>query len=245
MKKIGLVVGSRNAPMISDFRKICGDMVSIHFTRETFGLGSRSSELRPYTRDEVEEGMNAVLKGVREAAARLANADIDLLVYGCMTWSFMKADADERIVRAVKEESGISVITAANALIKALRKLKIHKVSVGTPYQPDVDEKLKAFLNQNDFGIAKLKGLNSPVSEHAKITHEVIYNLAKEVNVPEADGVLISCTQLRVVDIIQRLEDDLRKPIVSPNQASAWLALREIGIHQGINGFGRLLGYNP
>jgi len=57
----------------------------------------------------------------------------------------------------------------------------------------------------------------------------------------EADGVLIAGTGFRCVGILDALERDLRRPVVSANQASLWHCLRMSGVHTPINGYGSLL----
>jgi maleate cis-trans isomerase len=43
------------------------------------------------------------------------------------------------------------------------------------------------------------------------------------------------------VGIIETLEADLGKPVITSNQAVLWRALRLTGVRQRIPGFGRLL----
>lgn len=56
-----------------------------------------------------------------------------------------------------------------------------------------------------------------------------------------ADGVLIGGTGFRCVGILEALEQDLQRPVISANQASLWHCLRRSGIHTPIDGYGRLL----
>lgn len=56
-----------------------------------------------------------------------------------------------------------------------------------------------------------------------------------------ADGVLIGGTGFRCVGILEALEQDLQRPVISANQASLWHCLRRSGIHAPIEGYGRLL----
>jgi maleate isomerase len=56
-----------------------------------------------------------------------------------------------------------------------------------------------------------------------------------------ADGVLIAGTGFRCVGILDALERDLRRPVVSANQASLWHCLRLSGVHAPISGYGKLL----
>jgi len=67
------------------------------------------------------------------------------------------------------------------------------------------------------------------------------YKLARFVNGPEAQGILISCTNFRTLEIIERLEKDLGKPVVTSVQATVWAALRQIGVGDQLPGWGRLL----
>jgi len=67
------------------------------------------------------------------------------------------------------------------------------------------------------------------------------YQLARQANTPEADAVFLSGTGLPTVGVLDTLEQDLKKPVISSNQASLWQALRLSGVRQPITGFGRLL----
>ena len=58
---------------------------------------------------------------------------------------------------------------------------------------------------------------------------------------PDADAVLLSGTGLPTVGVLEMLERDLGKPVISSNQASLWRALRMAGVREPVAGFGRLL----
>jgi maleate cis-trans isomerase len=58
---------------------------------------------------------------------------------------------------------------------------------------------------------------------------------------PESDGIFISCTSLRSPEIIEALEKNTGKPVVTSTQASIWAALRKIGIQEPVRGYGQLL----
>jgi len=57
---------------------------------------------------------------------------------------------------------------------------------------------------------------------------------------PEADGVLIAGTGFRCVAILEALERDLGRPVVSANQASLWHCLRLSGVRSPVAGYGAL-----
>ena len=56
-----------------------------------------------------------------------------------------------------------------------------------------------------------------------------------------ADGVLIAGTGFRCVGILEALEQDLQRPVISANQASLWHCLRLSGVHATVEGYGSLL----
>ena len=57
---------------------------------------------------------------------------------------------------------------------------------------------------------------------------------------PDADAIFISCGALRVLDIIEDLEQRVGKPVVTSNQALVWDVLRLAGIEDRFEGYGRL-----
>jgi maleate isomerase len=57
----------------------------------------------------------------------------------------------------------------------------------------------------------------------------------------DADGVLMVGTGLRCVGVLDALEQDLGKPVISANQASLWHCLRLSGVNTPVTGFGNLL----
>jgi len=52
---------------------------------------------------------------------------------------------------------------------------------------------------------------------------------------------VISCTNLRTVAVLEALEQDLGKPVISAIQASFWDGLRLAGVRERIPHYGRLL----
>lgn len=58
---------------------------------------------------------------------------------------------------------------------------------------------------------------------------------------PDVNGVFISCTNFRTLKVLDRLEADLGKPVVSSNQATLWAVLRMLRIGLRISGYGILL----
>jgi len=61
------------------------------------------------------------------------------------------------------------------------------------------------------------------------------------VDEPESDAILISSIALHTIEIIEALEWDLKKPVITSNQVTMWKLLRLANVNEGIEGFGKLL----
>jgi maleate isomerase len=91
-------------------------------------------------------------------------------------------------------------------------------------------------------GIAAGHGLNHENdNEVARISQDSIKDAVRDLaREPSVDGVFVSCTSLRVADIVEELEKELGKPVTSSNHALAWHCLRLAGYGEPVPGFGRL-----
>ena len=69
---------------------------------------------------------------------------------------------------------------------------------------------------------------------------EPLYTQIKAACPSDADGVLIAGTGFRCVAILDVLEQDLQRPVLSANQASLWHCLRSTGVRTQLPGYGSL-----
>ncbi len=70
---------------------------------------------------------------------------------------------------------------------------------------------------------------------------EPLYGQIRAACPESADGVFIAGTGFRCVGIIEALERDLQRPVLTANQVSLWSALRACGVRAPVSGYGRLL----
>jgi maleate isomerase len=70
---------------------------------------------------------------------------------------------------------------------------------------------------------------------------EPLYSQIRAACPSAADGVLIAGTGFRCVAILETLEQDVGRPVISANQASLWHCLRLAGIRVPVAGYGNLL----
>lgn len=179
-----------------------------------------------------------------DAAKTLAQAPVDVIALGCTSGSFIGGSKyDKELIEKMEESAGgVTCITTSGSVVKALKDMNVKKLAIATPYIEEVNVKAKLFLEEYGFEITKMKGLGLLYdSEIDMQSLEVIYNLAKEVDTEEADAVAILCTGTRSIPILDHLERDLGKPVISAIQATFWNALRICKVQDEIDGYGSLL----
>ena len=66
--------------------------------------------------------------------------------------------------------------------------------------------------------------------DHAKVEPEEIYKKVKSIASNDVDGIFVACTQLRALEVLEMLEQDIGLPVYSAVQASAWNAFKILGI---------------
>ena len=170
----------------------------------------------------------------------LPNEDIDCVVYGCTSGTIATGhDVIEKKVRAAKPKAELT--TPSTAAIKALKKLKVKKLAIFTPYSKKLNNEVVEHFKEEKFEVVSNSYLDIAADyDIGKVDQDFIYDSLVNMNIEDADALFISCTALPVLNIIDRLEKKLNKPVLSSNQTLIWDTLEKIGKNNNIKGFGSL-----
>ncbi len=228
--RFGLIVPSSNTTMEAEFWRMASGWATVHTAR---------MRLEKIKVDELEEMEEQML----EAAIRLADAEVNVIGYGCTSGSLLKGKGHGRkIERKIAEKTGFPAVATAKAVIEALSELRIKNLCVATPYIEEISELEKCFLEQNEIDVLRMKGLGIVQNrEVGSKDPSIAYDLAMEVFMPQAQGLFISCTNFRTGEMIDRLEKELGVPVISSNTATFWAMMRKAGVKRKQKGYGRLL----
>lgn len=223
--QLGLIVPSWNTTMEYESWRMAPSGVSIHVSRIA------------HTEDSDEAALH-MAKLAPNAAELLAHAKVNAICFGCTGASFRKIGIDCEIIKNIEAFTKIPTTTTSTAITEALDYLGIKSVAVATPYPDRTNELLTKYLVYSGFKVAAQKGLN--VERPAFLSPENAYSLAMDVNCEAAEGILISCTNFRSLEVIEKIERDIGKPVVSSNTASLWKLLQLAEVEGRIEGAGRL-----
>ncbi len=227
--RLGLIVPSSNTTMEMELHEALPEGVSLHTARVP---------LKNVTEEELVK-MNALAV---EAAKLLRDAGVEMILYGCTSGSFIGGkDYEKKLEAKIEEEVNVPVVSTSTAVVEALKILDARDVLVITPYTEEINSREREFLEANGFNVLDIRGLGiEDNTQIGKLEPYEAYRLAKASFMDEADAIFISCTNLRTFEIIEPLEEDLGIPVVTSNQASLWLALREMDVMERIPWLGRL-----
>jgi maleate isomerase len=202
-------------------------------------------ETRTLLHDVTVDGLAETVKQVERAALELASAEVDVILHAGTAIAFFRGFGHDReLSERITATTGIKATTSLTAVVDALRTLGITRPAIATSYLAEIDTRLVEVLERSEFKVAAIRGMGLKKSiDMGKVLPDKTYALAKEVarSAPDADGILISCGNLRSFEAIEALEKDTGLPVVTSNQAGLWQALRMVGIHDPLPRLGQLL----
>ncbi len=228
--RLGIIYPADGA-LDDEYWRLVPPGVTVHFTR--IAVADEDVTVQVY-----EE--QAASSDIETAAADLTIIRPGAVAYACTSGSFVRgAGGALDIIRRMEDVTGVPCTTTSTASVRVLRAVGAGKLAVVTPYAGEVNERLHRFLQASGFEVVSFKSL--------ELTREIFtqpagaaYRLAREADTPEAEAIFISCTNFRTLEVLEALEQDLGKPVVSANQATMWETLRLAGIYPRCEGRGTL-----
>ena len=233
--RLGFLLPPGNPTVEVEMMALAPAGVSLHFHRMAVGGGV------PGALDNQDARTRTMVDHLDDSVALLAMVQPDIIVVAHTATSYyLGREREADLLARLSEASGVRVVTAFAAVVAALERLGVRRVALGAPYSAETTAQGRAHLETHGFVVARsdnLKGVTNIYDE----TAERAYRLARSVDVPEAEAVFLSGTGMPTLPVIEMLEQDLRKPVISSASAMMWHALRSCGVGQPIPGYGRLL----
>ncbi|MBI04750.1 MAG: racemase [Pelagibacteraceae bacterium] len=228
--RIGVITLSTDFTIEQDFRKICHDLpLDLFFNRIPF-INPLNHQNYLKMADHIPEVSDQILPGEK----------IDVIAYGCTSGTI--AIGEDRISSQVKKSKpNTKVTTPITAALKAFKKLNLNNIAVLTPYPKEVNLTVYNYLNKNNINIDSFSSFNLNYdSEIAQVSLESIIECISQINLDKVDGLFVSCTALKVVDILDEVEKKFNTTVISSNQAIIWDCLKLLDIKMKVSGYGKL-----
>ena len=229
--RIGLIALASDFMIEKDFINVIKDKNIDFFV-------NRIECYNPLTRENLIKMSEKVTEVTKDI---LPDEKIDCVVYACTSGTIAAGyNSIEKKVKIAKPEA--KVTTPSTAAIKALKKLKIQKLSIFTPYSKRLNDEVVEYFKKENFEVTSNSyfDIESDINI-GKVDQNYLYEVLSKIDLKDADALFVSCTALPVLPIIEKLEKKLNKPVLSSNQALIWDTLENIGKNNSIQGFGKLL----
>jgi maleate isomerase len=228
--RVGLLIPSSNSLIEPEYYAVMPRSVSVHFARLTMT-------------EVTDAGLARQNEDVALQSAQLAEANVEVILFCQTAASFHKGlNYDVELKRRIERESGKPALTAARTVVDALNTLGVRRVAMAAPFVPEVLENSRRFLSNNGFEVVAAEGLAYADNfSIALIGLDTVRELVRRVDRSEADAIIIPGGNMPCLSIVEEMEEELGKPVVTTNQAGIWALLRYLEGFDGLTGLGRLL----
>jgi maleate isomerase len=236
--RIGLLMPNDDAVPESEFWTMAPEGVSVHVARVLL-LDTRTFADPPHPDD---------------ATALLAGLPMQAIVFAFTTTSYILGPDGEQALKArlEKRSNGIPVLLTCSAAVSAFRTLGVRRIAlIHPPWFPDDEQELGiAYFRNQGFDVVyakqmSLRGLpvakpTDPLRKFTELYPAELYTIARTQVPATAEAVLFSGNGFRAIGMIAALEEELGRPVLTANQVAFWSALRQAGVREPVNGYGRL-----
>jgi maleate isomerase len=228
-----MILPSVNTVMEAWYPRVVPDGVSFHTARIPLSPQGEPLQL-----------LEEMAKHEIAAAKMLTDCEADVLMYVCTAATLMRGrDYDLELMKRLNSETSIRCCTVTHAILLALERFGVRRISIISPYPKEIDDRERAFFEDCGYEVLNMEGLGiSNGREMADPSPGEIYRFARSACRPSSEAMLISCGAMRGHFIADALERDLGMPVICSTTAMLWAGLRLGGVMDGIPGYGRLLG---
>jgi maleate isomerase len=229
-KRIGLLVPSSNSTVEVEFYRALPSDVTLHVAR------CYLTKIEPAS-------IARLIEDIDREAGYLASADVDVVVLGATAPSFLRGKGyDRELIARLSKASGKPATTTSTALLAALTALGLKKLALSTAFKSEVNDIAIKFLGDNGFEIVASSGLGMVDNlQVGRLGPQTAIDAVRAVDTSEAEAVVLACTNWQSMGVLQELEKELGKPVLSTSQVTLWHALKLAGYRHGVKGFGGLL----
>jgi maleate isomerase len=189
---------------------------------------------------EVDQAYEMSLRAARELAA----AGVDIVFLGGVPVNLARGrqNADE-MLHALAAELGVTVSSSTAAQEKAAKTLGCRNVVVAHPYAAREDTRLIADAERYGCKGLGAMGWGKVIAEFGRIPASAALEMGRALMRahPQADAIFFPSPHWPVIEAIEPLEREFGVTVMAASQACIWDALRLTGVHDRIDGYGRLL----
>ena len=228
---IGLLTSrSSDRPHFDDLRGLVPADVGL--TIESVGVGPEAT---------VDARTEAVLRRATEIAR---DHPIEGLIITGAPLTVLNPDIEKKLAEAIT----IPVTTPVRAATAALHAINAQRLILMTPFDDEINSRIQDRLKRSGLPVLScpsLEYLGARTGTH--VAADKIFGIMEKIvhETPGADAIYFQGAPFNPLPIIDRIESELKLPVIASNPAMLWHILSRLGHKFSIQGYGRLLASWP
>ena len=193
------------------------------------------------SQSEVDAAYEMSMRAARELAA----IGVDLVFLGGVPVNLSRGDQNAQdMLHTLAAELGVKVSSSVAAQRKAAKVLACKKVVVAHPYGAREDARLIADAERYGCEALGAMGCGKLIKDFGRIPVTAALDLGRALMRahPQADAIFLPSPHWPVIEAIEALEQEFGVTVMAASQACVWDALRLVGVHDRISGYGGCCG---
>jgi maleate isomerase len=229
--RIGLIQLATDQTSEHEFRRLFALPGVDFYQSRIWNDATITPETLARMKQDVEGGMRVIMPNLR----------IDVAGFTCTSGAIVIGE-DTVFSLMRKSRPGIPCSSPITGAMAGMRALGLTRIALLTPYVQAINDMMRDYITDRGVSVPVMASFNNPNDDEvARITlgstKEAAIELARSQHV---DGIFVSCTSLRTIDIIRDVEAKTGKPMLASNPAQAWHLLRLGGVKDALPQWGRL-----
>jgi maleate isomerase len=229
--RIGLIELATDQTSEHEFRRILALPGVDFYESRIWNDATITPETLARMEKDIEAGMRVIMPGLR----------LDVAGFTC-TSGAMVIGEDKVFALMRKARPGIPCSSPITGALAGMRALGLGRIALLTPYVQAINDMMRGYLEERGVSVPVMGSFNNADDDEvARITLESTKSAALDLaRSADVDGIFVSCTSLRTIDVIGEVEAATGKPMLASNPAQAWHLLRLGGVMDALPQWGRL-----
>lgn len=194
------------------------------------------------------EAIQKMTEGIEIEAKKLTFSHRDdLICFGCTAGSFIGGPGwDKILIEKIEKATDIPATTTTTCVMELFKDMGIKKIALVGPYLKELFDAEVKFLEGSGIKVLTVNGLGlSKMPQYWSYytdpyaCYKIVKNGAKVA--PDADCVFVTCMLSTIVAVVDTLEKEIGKPVISSCSATLYGILKKLGIPDPVYHYGEAL----
>ena len=194
------------------------------------------------------ESLKGMFDAIETEVTKLNTAHkCDLICFGCTSGSFIGGPGyDQMVIEKIEKASGSPATTTSTCVLELFKDMGIKKIALVGPYPDWTNEDEVKFLASSHIETLYHKGLGLvsmtdywDFGANPYSCYKLVKDGAKAA--PNADCIFLTCMGSPLLGIVDTLEKEIGKPVISSLSATLYGILKKLEIPDAVCHYGEAL----